>query len=55
MKKPSAAELLRKRSLVAAQISGRTEASSTSLSRSFGLELEDVKRILRSSGVNDNG
>lgn len=40
--------------LIMAAIAGRPSASSSSLSRSYGLSVEDVRRILQSKGVIDN-
>lgn len=42
-------------SLVIARIKGVQSASSADLSRSFGLPIPDVKRILDAHGVRDDG
>lgn len=55
MKLSPAQILTQKQSAVAAQVEGRPSASSSSLSASFGLPVEDVRRILRSKGVRDDG
>lgn len=44
----------RKRELVASAIKGRVSASSSSLSASFGLGVDEVRRILRTAKVTDN-
>lgn len=56
MKRPDPAQLRRQRTmLIREQVRGRASASSTSLSRSFGLPVADVSRILRNLGVKDDG
>lgn len=50
-----AADLSRKIMLVGAAIKGRQSASSTSLSASYGLQIEQVRRVLTSQGVRDDG
>lgn len=55
-KRPNPAQLRQQQSeLVIAAIAGRPSASSSSLSRSYGLSVEDVRRILQSKGVRDDG
>lgn len=41
--------------LVEATIQGKPSASSESLSRSYALPIEDVRRIMRRHGVADHG
>lgn len=58
MKPPTAREAkanAARRAALAAALDGKTEASSTSLARSYGLPLDEVRRSMRSRGVNDNG
>lgn len=55
LKQNPAAVLQQKCALVLAAIKGRASASSSSLSQSYGLPVEDVRRILRSNGVQDDG
>lgn len=50
-----AAILARQSELVVAALIGRTTASSTSLSNSYGMPVEQVRRILQSKGVTDDG
>jgi hypothetical protein len=47
--------LVKRQKLVREVTAGRASASSSSLSRSYGLPVEDVRRILRSNGVQDDG
>jgi hypothetical protein len=44
-----------KRTALTAMLTGRREASSTSLATSYGLPLSEVQSAMRSMGVNDNG
>lgn len=54
-KRPNPAQLRQQQSeLIVAAIAGRSSASSSSLSRSYGLSVEDVRRILQSKGVTAN-
>lgn len=46
--------LQRQSELVIAALSGRTHASSASLSASYGMPVEQVRRILQSKGVHDD-
>jgi hypothetical protein len=45
----------RKFALLQSHVSGRTSASSSSLSASYGLPVEQVRSILRRNGVHDDG
>ena len=45
----------KKTALLERAIMGRTEASSSHLSSSFGLSIVDVRRILKTKGIHDNG
>lgn len=53
--KESPTILATKRRLISERIAGLASASSSALSRSFGLPVNEVKRILRNKGVNDDG
>lgn len=54
--RPNPAQVLsRKRGLVADAAKGRASASSSNLSASYGLPVQDVQRILREMGVHDDG
>jgi predicted transcriptional regulator len=44
-----------KRHALSAALTGKAEASSTSLSASYGLPVPEVQRAMRSMGVIDNG
>lgn len=55
-KRPNPAVVLgTKLSLIQSAIQGRDEASSSSLSASYGLPIEHVRKILQQQGVRDNG
>lgn len=54
-RKNPAAILQQKCDLLRSAIQGRASVSSSSLSASFGLSVEEVRRILRSKGVRDDG
>lgn len=45
----------KKAALLRQIVAGRASASSTSLSQSYAVPLDEVRAILRSSGVQDNG
>lgn len=47
--------LQQKFALLGNAINGRTSASASSLSASFGLDVEQVRRLLRFAGVSDDG
>ena len=54
-KRPDAAVVVqRKRELIGNAIRGKSSASSTALSASFGLPVEDVKRILKAARISDD-
>lgn len=48
-------ELQRQRSAVSTALTGRTSASSTNLSASYGLPLDQVQALMRVNGVRDDG
>ncbi len=50
-----AAILRQKMSGLSAALEGKTSASSSSISASYGLPIEEVRRAFRSKGVTDNG
>lgn len=50
-----AKETLQRRAALFAALIGRTEGSSRSLALSYALPLEQVKSVMRNSGVKDNG
>ncbi|EJL21917.1 hypothetical protein PMI02_04902 [Novosphingobium sp. AP12] len=52
--KPSS-DTSRKMAMIQSHIHGRTSASSSSLSASYGLPVEQVRSILRYAGVHDDG
>lgn len=43
-----------RRAALSAALAGKTAASATSLSASYGLPLDEVQRAMRSAGVIDN-
>ncbi len=47
--------LQQKSQLVRNAIQGRASASASSLSASFGLPVEDIRKILQAAKVNDDG
>jgi len=47
--------MAQKRQLVNQAIAGRASANGASLAASFGLPIEDVRRILQSAKVKDDG
>ena len=47
--------LAARRTALAAALQGKTDGSSTSLARSYGLPVNEVQGAMRSMGVNDNG
>lgn len=54
--RPTAAQVLsEKRGLVSAVIHGKESASSTSLSRSYDLPIDQVQALMRVNGVRDDG
>lgn len=54
-RKNPAAVLQQKYALLSNAIQGRTSASSSTLAASFGLPIEEVRKTLKSMGVQDDG
>lgn len=50
-----AADYQRRMGAMRSTLAARTSANSTTLSQSFGLPVDDVRRTLRAMGVKDDG